>query len=529
MYPDGVTITGEIKPGYDEILTTEAVAFIAKLERAFGDRRRELLQARVARQKEIDAGNMPTFLEETKAIREGDWKVAPTPSAIQKRWVEITGPTDRKMVINALNSGADVFMTDFEDSNVPTWDNMVEGQINLRDAIRGDIRLEQNGKVYSLNDQIATLLVRPRGWHLEQPHVQVDGKPMSGSLFDFGLYFFHNVEQLLENGAGPYFYLPKLENHLEARLWNDVFVMAQDELGIPQGTIKATVLLETILAAFEMEEILYELRDHSAGMNAGRWDYIFSAIKKFRNQEGVVFPDRSQIGMTVPFMRAYTELLVRSCHKRGAHVIGGMAANIPRKDPKVNEVAFDKVTKDKERESSDGFDGTWVAHPGLVPIAREVFEKVMGDKDHQKDRLREDVSVDAADLINFDIPDGKITEDGLRLNINVALLYIESWLRGVGAAAIYNLMEDAATAEISRAQIWQCINSDSAALDDGRAVTLDMVMGMIPEELDKIKELVGEDAYNGGRFAEARDLLEGFISSEEFDDFLTIKAHEYID
>ncbi|MEM6530581.1 MAG: malate synthase A, partial [Chloroflexota bacterium] len=474
MYPDGVEITGEIKPGYEDILMAEAVAFIAKLERAFGQRRRELLALRVERQKEIDAGKMPAFLEETEHIREGDWQVAPTPPAIQKRWVEITGPTDRKMVINALNSGADVFMTDFEDSNVPTWDNMVEGQINLRDAIRGDIRLEQKGKVYELNDQIATLLVRPRGWHLEEPHVRVDGKPMSGALFDFGLYFFHNVKQLLENGAGPYYYLAKLENHLEARLWNDAFVMAQDELGIPQGTIKATVLMETILAAFEMEEILYELREHSAGMNAGRWDYIFSAIKKFRNQEGVVFPDRAQITMTVPFMRAYTELLVRSCHKRGAHVIGGMAAFIPRKDPDVNKVAFAKVTQDKEREATDGFDGSWVAHPGLVPVAREVFEGVMGENDHQKSRLRDDVAVEAADLINFDIPGGTITEEGLRLNINVALLYIESWLRGVGAAALYNLMEDAATAEISRAQVWQWVNSKTATLDDGRAITLEM-------------------------------------------------------
>ncbi|MEL6148133.1 MAG: malate synthase A [Chloroflexota bacterium] len=529
MYPDGVEITGEIKPGYEEILTAEAVAFITKLERAFGQRRRDLLAQRVERQKQIDAGTMPVFLEETKHIREGEWQVAPTPPAIQKRWVEITGPTDRKMVINALNSGADVFMTDFEDSNVPTWDNMVDGQINLRDAIRGDIRLEQKGKVYSLNDQIATLLVRPRGWHLEEPHMLVDGKPMSGSLFDFGLYFFHNARQLLENGAGPYYYLAKLENHLEARLWNDVFVMAQDELGIPQGTIKATVLMETILAAFEMEEILYELREHSAGMNAGRWDYIFSAIKKFRNQEGVVFPDRAQITMTVPFMRAYTELLVRTCHKRGAHVIGGMAAFIPRKDPEVNKVAFAKVTQDKEREATDGFDGSWVAHPGLVPVARGVFESVMGENDHQKDRLREDVAVEAADLINFDIPSGTITEDGLRLNINVALLYIESWLRGVGAAALYNLMEDAATAEISRAQVWQWVNSETATLDDGRAITLDMALGMIPEELEKIKALVGEAAFENGRFDVARKLLEDFISSEDFDDFLTIPAHEYID
>jgi len=528
MYPDGVEITGEMKPVYDKILTPEAVDFIVKLERAHRDTRKSLLARRAERQKAIDAGENPTFLPETRSVREGDWQVAPTPDDLQKRWVEITGPTDRKMVINALNSGADVFMTDFEDSNVPSWDNMLEGQLNLIDANLGTIELVTDRKTYSLNEETATLLVRPRGWHLDEAHVIVDGEPMSGSIFDFGLYFFHNVQTLLDKGSGPYFYLAKLENHLEARLWNDIFVMAQDLRGIPQGTIKATVLLETILAAFEMEEILYELREHSAGLNAGRWDYIFSCIKKFRNRPNVLFPDRAQITMTVPFMRAYTELMVRTCHKRGAHAMGGMAAFIPRKDPEVNKVAFAKVTADKVRESSDGFDGTWVAHPGLVPVAREVFEKVMGNKPHQKDRLREDVSVKAEQLYDFDIPGSTITDEGLRTNLNVGILYIESWLRGVGAAALYNLMEDAATAEISRAQVWQWVNHPDARLDDGREVTVDLAMSMIPEELQKIRELVGDEAFEGGRFEEARSIMEELISADNPVDFLTLPAYEYV-
>ncbi|MCI0527737.1 MAG: malate synthase A, partial [Nitrospira sp.] len=407
---EGVKITGKITPEFAEILTPEAVGFVAKLEREFDERRRMLLKKRSEKQAEIDAGQLPEFLSATEQVRKGSWKVAPIPVDLQKRWAEITGPTDRKMMINALNSGADLFMADLEDANSPTWQNMVEGQINLRDTLAGAMSFTSpEGKQYRLNEKVATLLVRPRGWHLNEKHVFVGGKPMSGSLFDFGLYFFHNVRKLLEKGTGPYFYLPKMESHLEARLWNDVFVMAQDTLSIPRGTIKATVLIETILAAFEMDEILYELRDHIAGLNAGRWDYIFSIIKKFRNQPDLSLPDRAQITMTVPFMRAYTELLVKTCHHRGAHAIGGMAAFIPsRKDPKVNEIALAKVREDKERESNDGFDGTWVAHPDLVPVAREMFQKVLGEKPHQKERLREEVHVLAQDLRDFRVPGGQI-------------------------------------------------------------------------------------------------------------------------
>lgn len=528
MTQEGVKVTGQITPAFAEILTPAALEFIVDLERTFRERRTELLAARQEQQKAIDAGEMPTFLPETEQIRNSEWQVAPTPAAIQKRWVEITGPTDRKMVINALNSGADMFMTDFEDSNSPTWENMIDGQINLRDAIAGTITLESNGKFYELNDETAVLFVRPRGWHLDEKHILVDGRPMSGSLCDFGLYFFHNVQALLARGWGPYFYLPKLENHLEARLWNDVFIKAQNDLGIPQGTIKATVLIETILAAFEMEEILYELRDHSAGLNAGRWDYIFSAIKKFRNHPDFLLPDRGQITMTVPFMDAYANLLVHTCHKRGAHAMGGMAAYIPRKEEEANKLAFAKVKADKERESKAGYDGTWVAHPGLVPVAREAFTAVLGDKPHQKDVMREDVDVKAADLLNFNIPNGQITEAGLRLNLNVALLYIESWLNGVGAAAIYDLMEDAATAEISRAQVWQWIHHPEAALSDGRKIDAAMVKSMIPEELSKIHELVGAERFNNGQFETAATLLEDLVLGD-FVDFLTLPAYEQLD
>jgi malate synthase len=530
LFPDGVRIKSQAE--YSQVLSPQALTFLAGLQREFGSRRLALLDARHERQLRIDSGEKPDFLPSTRSIREDPtWKVAPTPSDLQKRLVEITGPTDRKMLINALNSGASMFMADFEDANSPTFSNMVEGQLNLQLAIDHTITYTSpEGKFYQLNDQVATLLVRPRGWHLDEKHVLVDDHPMSGSLFDFGLFFFHNAHRLISKGSGPYFYLPKMESHLEARLWNDVFNYSQDVLGITRGTIRATALIETILAAFEMEEILYELRDHSAGLNAGRWDYIFSVIKKFRNWPSFLLPDRSQITMTVPFMRAYTELLVKTCHKRGAHAMGGMAAYIPsRKDPEVNEIALSKVREDKLREVNDGFDGTWVAHPDLVPVAMDIFSKMLGDKPHQKDRLRSEVNASADDLLNFNVPGGQITEKGLRLNINVAILYIESWLRGTGAAAIYNLMEDTATAEISRAQIWQWVNHLKAALSDGRKITREMVHNMIPEELAKIKELVGDYQYNTGKFEIARDIFECFATCEEFEEFLTLPAYSKLD
>ena len=507
--PSGVTITGKMQPGFQEILTFEALDFLAGLHREFNGRRLALLEARNTRQQKIDSGELPDFPAETRSIRDDDdWQVAAIPDALQNRRVEITGPIERKMMINALNSGADVFMADCEDANSPTWENIIDGQINLRDAVNRTIYLRnEQGKEYKLNDRTAVLLVRPRGWHLVEKHIQIDGEVISGSLVDFGLYFFHNAKNLLNRGLGPYFYLPKLESHLEARLWNDVFRKAQADLGVENGTIKVTVLIETIMAAFEMEEILYELRDHIVGFNAGRWDYIFSVIKRFRRLDGFLLPDRKHIGMTAPFMRAYTELLVKSCHKRGAHAIGGMAAFIPsRRDEEVNRHAFAKVREDKEREANDGFDGTWVAHPDLVAVAREEFQKVIGDQPHQKHRMREDVSVSAADLLNFNIADAGITEDGLRLNINVALLYIESWLRGVGAVAIYNLMEDAATAEISRAQIWQWIRNPQARLEDGRDISAELYKSFVPEELQKIREMVGEERYSAGKFTVAANL-----------------------
>lgn len=523
-------LTTTLSPGFDEILTAKALQFLEKLEREFGARRLDLLKARVARQEEFDAGGMPDFLPATRRIRAGDWRVAPIPPDLQNRRVEITGPTDRKMVINALNSGANVFMADFEDSNSPTWSNMIEGQINLRDALERTIHFTSpDGKQYNLNEQAAVLLVRPRGWHLIEKHAVVDGKPISASLFDFGLYFFHNARRLLEKGSGPYLYLPKLESHLEARLWNDVFLFAQDALGLPYGTIKATVLIETILAAFEMEEILYELRDHIAGLNAGRWDYIFSIIKKFHNNPTIVLPDRSQITMTVPFMRAYTGLLVKTCHTRGAHAIGGMAAFIPsRKDPQVNETALAKVRADKQRESTDGFDGTWVAHPDLVPVAAEAFDPVLKDKPHQKEKLREDVAVEAGSLLDFQIENASITETGVRLNINVALQYIDSWLRGSGAVGIYNLMEDAATAEISRAQVWQWLHHH-APLADGRAMTAELYRHFLEEEMGKIRSLYGEQAYLSSRIEMAKQLFDRLTLSESFDEFLTLPAYNYLD
>ena len=520
---DEIKIHGSLHPEYQTILSPQALNFIARLQRAFNPTRLQLLEARSRRQRDLDRGTFPTFLAETSHVRESDWRVASAPDDLQKRWVEITGPVDRKMMINALNSGADVFMADFEDSLSPTWDNILQGQINLRDAVRSTIEFQNpDGKAYTLNDEIATLLVRPRGWHLDEGHVLADGEPMSASLFDFGLYFFHNAHELIERGSGPYFYLPKMESHLEARLWNDVFNLAQDLLRIPRGTIRATVLIETILAAFEMDEILYELREHAAGLNAGRWDYIFSIIKKFSNQKDVLLPDRSQVVMTVPFMRAYTQLLIRTCHRRGAHAIGGMAAFIPsRRDEAVNELALKKVREDKVRESSDGSDGTWVAHPDLVPHVVTIFEERLKQKPHQKEMMREDVSVSEKDLLDFRVPDGKITEAGLRANINIALQYLDSWLNGNGAAAIDNLMEDTATAEISRAQIWQWIHHN-ATLEDGRQVTSALYEQMRTEELEKLH------SQGESRYPEAAQILDGLILRDDFVEFLTIPAMKHI-
>ena len=473
--PAGVEITGSINSAVEEILTPAALTFLAELHRRFNPTRLELLAKRGQRQEAINQGAKLGFLEETAEIRQGDWRVAPAPADLDDRRVEITGPVERKMMINALNSGAKVFMADFEDALSPTWDNVTAGQVNCRDAIRRTIEFHNpDGRIYKLNETTATLVVRPRGWHLVEKHLLIDGEPISASLFDFGLYMFHNAKELLDRGSGPYFYLPKLESHLEARLWNDAFVYTQDKLGIPQGSVRATVLIETILAALEMEEILYELRDHAAGLNAGRWDYIFSAIKKFARRADQILPDRSQVTMTVPFMRAYTELLVRTCHKRGAHAIGGMAAFIPnRRDPVVTENALAKVREDKERESRDGCDGTWVAHPDLVPLVTEVFDSVLGDRPNQKDKLREDVQVTAEQILDVGVPGGTITEEGARLNISVALQYINAWLNGNGAAAINNLMEDAATAEISRSQLWQW-RQHGAKLSDGRPFTAEL-------------------------------------------------------
>jgi malate synthase len=508
------TTAGVVLRAPDEggVLTSDALELVALLERELGGRRRELLAARAERQERIRAGELPDFLEETRSVREGDWRVAPVPADLQDRRVEITGPAgDRKMVINAFNSGARIYMADFEDANSPTWANVVGGQQNLTDAIERTIRVETDEKTYELRDEVAVLLVRPRGWHLREHHVEIDGRPVSASFFDFGVYLARNAERLLERGTGPYFYVPKLESHLEARLWNDAFVLAQERLGLPAGTIKATVLIETILAAFEMDEILYELREHSAGLNAGRWDYIFSVIKKFSEREEFVLPDRVQVTMTVPFMRVYTELLVRTCHGRGAHAIGGMAAFIPsRRDPEVNEVALTKVREDKERESGDGFDGTWVAHPDLVPTAMEAFDAVLGERPNQLDRLREDVSVTAAELLDVAATPGEITEAGLRTNVSVGIRYIAAWLSGVGAAAIDNLMEDAATAEISRGQVWQWVRHGRTDREDVERVIAEVA-----------SELPAEPVHE-----EARGLFERLALAPEFAEFLTLPAYE---
>jgi len=501
-----------------QILTPEASAFLTKLAREFEARRQQLLARRRARQQQIDTGQFPDFLPETAHIRQAEWTVAPIPHDLLDRRVEITGPVDRKMIINALNSGADVFMADFEDSNSPTWQNNLEGQFNLRDAVEGTISyVSPEGKRYNLSSKVATLLVRPRGWHLVERHFEVDGAPISASLFDLGLYLFHNAQSLIRKGTGPYFYLPKLESHLEARLWNDVFCYAQDELGIPRGTIRATVLIETILAAFEMDEILYELRQHSSGLNCGRWDYIFSFIKKFRNHPAFVLPDRSTVTMEKHFLKSYVDLLIRTCHRRGIHAMGGMAAQIPIKnDPAANEKALDKVRQDKLREVQAGHDGTWVAHPGLVPVAKEIFDAHMKEA-NQIGCRREDVHVTAKDLLA--VPEGEITEEGLRWNIDVGLQYLESWLRGLGCVPIYNLMEDAATAEICRAQVWQWVRH-RATLSNGRPVTQEMVREAIAEQKNKLK---------GSRMAEAAEIYEHMMTSPDFAEFLTLVAYDYID
>ncbi|MCC6175593.1 MAG: malate synthase A [Chloroflexi bacterium] len=528
---DGIEVRGPLEERAAEILTPEALAFVARLQRELGPTRTTLLERRAERQAQLDAGIRPDFLSETRAVRAADWAVTPiTTPDLQRRWLEITGPTDRRMVINALNSGADCFMADFEDANTPSWSNMIAGQANLIDANARTISYTYpDGRVSGLRDEVATLLVRPRGWHLPEKHLLVDDEPVSGSLFDFGLYLFHNVRALLARGSGPYFYLPKLESHREARLWNDAFVLAQDALGIPRGTIKATVLIETILAAFEMDEILYELREHSAGLNAGRWDYMFSVVKKFRNDPAFLYPDRAQVTMTVPFMRAYTELLVKTCHRRGAFAMGGMAAFIPsRRDPDVNAIALPKVREDKERESRDGFDGTWIAHPDLVATAREPFARVLGDRPNQINRQRDDVHVEASQLLDVRIPGGRITEEGLRLNVSVGIQYIESWLCGNGAAAINNLMEDAATAEISRSQVWQWIRH-GANLAEGPTVTRELVRRLEREELARIRADVGAERFACGRFDEATEIFERVALAENFVEFLTLPAYASLD
>ncbi len=523
----GIDIRGETRPEYDAILTPDAIAFLAELARRFTARRDELLQARAARQAAIDSGALPDFLPETAVIRDDpSWRVAPVPVGLQDRRVEITGPTDRKMVINALNCGAKVFMADFEDANAPSWDNMLRGQINLRDAIDGSITFTNpDGRFYQLNEETATLMVRPRGWHLDESNFLVDGLAIPGGLFDFGVYFFHNARTALERGAGPYFYLPKLESHLEARLWNDVFVYAQDALGIPQGTIKATVLIETILAVFEAEEILYELRQHSAGLNCGRWDYIFSYIKKLRNHADYLLPDRAEVTMTVPFMRDYTLHVIKVCHRRGAHAMGGMAAQIPiRNDPERNQAALDKVRADKLREAKEGHDGTWVAHPGLVQIAADVFDEYMPTA-NQVERQRDDVNVTAADLLTPS--EGDITEDGVRLNLKVGIQYLEAWLGGNGCVPLYNLMEDAATAEISRAQVWQWLHHN-ATLADGRPLTLALYSKLLEEEMDAIRGEVGAERFDSGHFQLAMQLFDEMIRAEDFSEFLTLPAYRYL-
>ncbi|MFJ9940440.1 malate synthase A [Streptomyces erythrochromogenes] len=526
-------VDAEPLPRQDEVLTEAALAFVAELHRRFAPRRAELLARRGERRAEIARTSTLDFLPDTAQVREGDWKVAPAPAALNDRRVEITGPTDRKMTINALNSGAKVWLADFEDASAPTWENVVLGQLNLIDAYerRIDFTDARTGKAYSLGpaEQLATVVMRPRGWHLEERHLQFEGGPASGSLVDFGLYFFHNAKRLIDLGKGPYFYLPKTESHLEARLWNDIFVFSQDYVGIPQGTVRATVLIETITAAYEMDEILYELRDHAAGLNAGRWDYLFSIVKNFRDGgEKFVLPDRNAVTMTAPFMRAYTELLVRTCHKRGAHAIGGMAAFIPsRKDAEVNKIAFAKVKADKDREAGDGFDGSWVAHPDLVPIAMASFDAVLGDRPNQKDRLREDVSVAPGELIAIDSLDARPTYEGLRNAVQVGIRYIEAWLRGLGAVGIFGLMEDAATAEISRSQVWQWINA-GVVFENGETATADLTRELAAEELAALRAEVGEEAFAAGKWQQAHDLFLKVSLDADYADFLTLPAYDQL-
>jgi malate synthase len=534
MSTQGVEVSGYTADRQEEVLTDDALAFLAALHRHAQETRMQLLERRRERREEIARTGTLDFLPETADVRSGDWHVAEAPADLRDRRVEMTGPTDRKMSINALNSGAKVWLADFEDSHAPTWELVIGGQANLIDAQSGDGKLtftSPEGKDYAVTaDEQPTVVLRPRGWHLDEKHITVDGTPIAGGLVDFGLYFFHNARRLVDRGSGPYFYLPKMESHLEARLWNDVFVHAQDLLDIPQGTVRATVLIETITAAFEMEEILYELRDHASGLNAGRWDYLFSVIKNFRAQgRDFVLPDRNSVGMTVPFMRAYSELLVATCHKRGAFAIGGMAAFIPsRKDPEANEKAMAKVHEDKAREAGDGYDGSWVAHPDLVEICREEFTKVLGDRPNQLDKVRDDVEVGAADLLDVRSTPGDITEAGLRNDVSVGLQYIQSWLAGTGAAGIFNMMEDAATAEISRSQIWQWIHND-IELDNGKKVTPVYVREVIDEELGKIKDTVGEQTFEKGRWLETRDVFESVALADDYVEFLTLPAYELID
>ncbi|MYT22250.1 malate synthase A [Streptomyces sp. SID7760] len=526
-------VDAEPLPRQDEVLTEAALAFVAELHRRFTPRRDALLARRAERRAEIARTSHLDFLPDTAQVREGDWKVAPAPAALNDRRVEITGPTDRKMTVNALNSGARVWLADFEDASAPTWENVVLGQLNLIDAYerRIDFTDPRTGKSYALKpaEELATVVMRPRGWHLEERHLQIEGRPVPGALVDFGLYFFHNAKRLIELGKGPYFYLPKTESHLEARLWNEIFVFSQDYVGIPQGTVRATVLIETITAAYEMEEILYELRDHAAGLNAGRWDYLFSIVKNFRDGGGkFVLPDRNAVTMTAPFMRAYTELLVRTCHKRGAHAIGGMAAFIPsRKDAEANRVAFEKVKADKDREAGDGFDGSWVAHPDLVPIAMASFDAVLGEKPNQKDRLREDVSVAPGELIAIDSLDAKPTYEGLRNAVQVGIRYIEAWLRGLGAVGIFGLMEDAATAEISRSQIWQWINA-GVVFENGKTATADLTREIAAGELAAIRAEIGEEAFAAGKWQQAHDLLLQVSLDADYADFLTLPAYDQL-
>ena len=524
--PERVRVTGPYSPEFGQILTASALAFVAELHRRFGDTRVALLKRREERQAEFAAGILPDFLPETRRIREQDWTVAPLPKDLLDRRVEITGPVERKMIINALNSGAKVFMADLEDSNSPTWDNVVQGQINLRDAVRRTISLSTPTKEYKLNAETAVMMVRPRGWHLVDKHVLVDGEPISASLLDFGLYYFHNAHELCMRGSAPYFYLPKLESHLEARLWNSVFDFAQKWLNRPTCVIKATVLIETLPAAFELHEILYELREHSAGLNCGRWDYIFSYIKRLGLNPDFRLPNRAEVTMTVPFMAAYSQLVIQTCHRRGVHAIGGMAAQIPIKnDPAANDAALDKVRQDKIREATNGHDGTWVAHPGLVPVALEVFDRLMPGP-NQIENKRLDVQVSAADLVRA--PQGNISEDGLKLNIDVAVQYLASWLGGNGCVPIYNLMEDAATAEISRAQVWQWLHTPGTALADGRPVTVELYRGLVPGQLAKIRAQVGDEAYATGHFDEAARLFDRLVTSKQFVEFLTTAAYEQL-